>query len=192
MISQFINQNFFFLFLLFFAYFSYVRFVYANQNLFLLSVFFLPATFFHELAHFFFGFITLANPVNFSIFPKKEGEYYTLGSVNFNNINNFNALITGIAPVVLLVLLFFLDKNNFYLYKKVLHKSDLGFFDILLLSYINFIFVYSGIPSTQDFKVIFSKKLGLFFWILIITGGIFFMYQQEFISVIFEIKNKIL
>jgi len=186
---DFINQNFFFLFILCFSFFSYIRFMYAQKNIFLLSLFFLPATFFHELSHFLFGLVTFAVPTSFNLLPKKENNYYTLGSVNFKNVNFFNAFLVGIAPVSLLVLIYFLDRNNFYLYKKVLNIRHFNCLDILLLSYINFIFVYSGIPSVQDFKVIFSKKLGLLFWVGIAILIGFYFCHSKLIDMVIALKK---
>jgi hypothetical protein len=183
---EFFKENFFFFFLLTFSFLSYIRYVYAQRNIYLLSLFFIPATFLHELTHFIVGLITFAKPTNFNLLPKKEGDSYVLGNVNFENINFFNALFTGIAPVLLIVALYFLDKNNFALYKEICHNychmDEFNLIAFFILVYINYIFIYSGIPSSQDFKVIFSHPFGIIFWGIIISiiFYIFFYKVVEF------------
>ena len=188
LINDFINQNFFFLFILLFSFFSYIRYVYAQRNLFLLWLFFFPATFLHELAHFSVGLVTLGKPTSFNLIPKKENDSYTLGSVNFKNIMFFNALPTGAAPLLLIVGLYFLDKNNFELYKTIyfhitsIKLETFNIVSLLLLVYINYVLIYSGIPSSQDFKVIFSNKIGLVFWLLILSALFFFFFQNKLVE----------
>ena len=195
MISKIIEENFFFLFILFFSYLSYIRFSIANKNIILLSLFFLPATFLHELAHLIVGIATFAKPTSFNLIPKKENDSYVLGSVNFKNINFFNAFPVSIAPLILLVLVYVLDKNNFQIYKKayelIFHNTfEFNLFTFLSLIYLNYILIYSGIPSVQDFRVLISKPVGLFFWILVIIIIIGFHYDYE-ISFILENITRI-
>jgi len=191
MIKELINNNFIFLFVILFAIFSYIRFTIAQKNLFLLYLFFLPATILHELAHLLVGIVTFAMPTKFSLIPKKDVDGYKLGSVDLKNINFFNAFPIGIAPLLLLVILYFLDKNNFqlyyesvsYLYEKFNILNDYkDIFDLVffcLLVYLNYILVYSSIPSIQDFKVVFSYKLGIILWILIFSIIAYFVFLKK-------------
>jgi hypothetical protein len=159
--------------------------MYAQKNLFLLSLFFLPATFLHELCHFTVGLITFAKPISFNILPKKQDNSYVLGNVDFKNINFFNAFLTGLAPVLLIIGLYFLDKNNFALYKKIwgyiFNSTELNIVSFIILVYINYILIYSGIPSSQDFKVVFSHPIGLILWLIVIGIILFFFLYKPIV-----------
>ncbi|WP_456469977.1 hypothetical protein [Caminibacter sp.] len=127
-------------------------------------------------------------PTSFNIWPKKENGEYILGNVTFKNIVFFNALIVGIAPVLLIVLLYFIDKNNFEIYLKTVDLlfgtgKNFNIASFCLFVYINYILVYSGIPSTQDFKVILSHKFGLLFWLLIFFCCFFFFLNDGQIAI---------
>ena len=136
------------------------------SNFWFYSIISLPGTFLHELAHFIVGFVLGARPTSFSIFPKKTETHWVFGSVGFYNINSFNALPTTMAP--LLILLFpsavfmFIDFNDLEWYMLLV-----TFIGIALIS-------HSAIPSGQDFKVLFSRPLGLVLYILI--GYYFFNF----------------
>ena len=59
----------------------------------------LPGTLLHELAHLVAGLLTNAKPVAFSIFPRRSGRAWVLGSVSFSNIRWYNAAFVGLAPL---------------------------------------------------------------------------------------------
>jgi len=162
-----IFSNYTFFFTLAFGMFSYLRF-YASKNIFLISLFFLPSTILHELLHFIVGFLTFAKPVSFSVIPKKSADgSYTLGEVQFSNLNFFNSIPTALAPLLMLIGLYFFD-----LYYWNYANENIWYF--ILFVYINFTAVYSGIPSGQDFKVALSNWVGIIFWLMIIWGSIYY------------------
>lgn len=166
LIQGIIFKNFIFSYTIFFGIFSYIRF-YANKSKILTALFFLPATFLHELLHFLMGLLLLAKPTSFSLIPKKEENGYTLGEVRFSNLNFFNTIPVALAPALIFVLLYYIDVFYWSFFKR-----DVLYF--ILFVYINFILVYSAIPSIQDFKVALSNRIGLLFWGLIITVIIYY------------------
>lgn len=65
---------------------------------------YLSGTILHELTHFFAGALTNAQPVHFSVFPRRmTGNHWVLGSVSFANIRWYNAVFVGLAPVLILM-----------------------------------------------------------------------------------------
>jgi hypothetical protein len=59
-----------------------------------------PATVLHELSHFLVGYVLLAKPVGFSVFPAryKPGTPWQLGHVSFARLRWWNQLPVGLAP----------------------------------------------------------------------------------------------
>jgi len=62
----------------------------------------LPGTIAHELAHLFVGFLLHARPHRFSIWPRRHGKGWMLGSVSFRNLGLFNGAFVALAPLLLL------------------------------------------------------------------------------------------
>jgi hypothetical protein len=58
----------------------------------------------HELAHFSVGLLLGAEPVNFSIIPRRSGRIWELGSVTFANLRWYNAAPAALAPFLVLLL----------------------------------------------------------------------------------------
>jgi hypothetical protein len=58
----------------------------------------------HELAHFAVGLLLGAEPVNFSIIPRRSGRTWELGSVTFANLRWYNAAPAALAPFLVLLL----------------------------------------------------------------------------------------
>jgi len=57
----------------------------------------------HELAHFSVGLLLGAEPVNFSIIPRRTGRTWELGSVTFANLRWYNAAPAALAPFLVLL-----------------------------------------------------------------------------------------
>lgn len=70
----------------------------------LLAAFALPGTAAHELTHYIVGFTLMARPSGFSIWPKRNGNSWRLGSVSFRRIGVLNAVFIALAPLLLLPL----------------------------------------------------------------------------------------
>jgi hypothetical protein len=57
----------------------------------------------HELAHFSVGLLLGAEPVGFSIVPRRQGRTWELGSVTFANLRWYNAAPAALAPFLVLL-----------------------------------------------------------------------------------------
>ncbi|KQQ86434.1 hypothetical protein [Massilia sp. Leaf139] len=73
----------------------------AHPAFFLLTA---PGTLCHELAHFGVGLLTNAEPTNISLFPRRKGKVWELGSVTFSNLRWYNAAPAALAPLLILLL----------------------------------------------------------------------------------------
>jgi hypothetical protein len=62
----------------------------------------LPGTIAHELTHLVVGFLVHAKPHGFSIWPRRSGNGWILGSVSFRNIGLLNGAFVAFAPLLLL------------------------------------------------------------------------------------------
>ena len=69
----------------------------------LFFVFSVVGTLCHELAHFAVGLLLGAEPVNFSIVPRRSGKHWELGSVTFANLRWYNAAPAALAPLLVLL-----------------------------------------------------------------------------------------
>jgi hypothetical protein len=62
-------------------------------------VFYLAGTVLHEISHFLAALLTNARPVSMSIFPRRSGNGWILGSVSCANIRWYNGIFVGLAPL---------------------------------------------------------------------------------------------
>jgi len=136
----------------------------GNIIFFLIS---LPGTIVHELSHFVIGLILLGKPVNFTVIPKKSENGYIMGSVGFANITTINAFPIGLAPLTLLPITFFgFEYSIKYLEK--LHYVSAHIYIPVLLGVAIYSILMSCVPSSADYKIVFSKKIGLIIYIILI------------------------
>lgn len=149
-----------------------------KKNVFIQIVFNLPGTFFHEMAHFFVGILLFGKPVNFSLIPKIENKNISLGSVSFINLNFFNTLPIALAPYLLLFLsvILFISFSNM-----LIVNTNINYF-VFLYSFIIYSTLISSFPSSQDWKVAFSNKIGLIFYLVLFYLIIFNFDIIKFIS----------
>lgn len=158
------------------------RLVYRNQIFIFLFDFI--GTFFHELAHFTIGLFMMAQPINFSIFPKNENGQLVLGSVGFLNVRFFNAIPIGLAPLVLLIPIMYIP---YYVY-----NNDLSILLSILLSLVFISLSFSFLPSSQDYKVAFSNIFGVLFYIAIFSFIIlYFFFPEIYEKIVLQIKEVI-
>lgn len=139
------------------------------KSFWLYSLISLPGTFLHELSHFLVGFFTRARPVSFTIFPRRIDNYWVFGSVGFTNLNSFNALPSSMAP--LLILLFPWGVTQY------VNVSTLDWYQLIGLFILIAVVTHSAIPSSQDFKVMLSKPLGLVLW-----GGVAYFFAKNYLN----------
>lgn len=77
-----------------------IHFLGRRHDFFIL--FYLAGTICHELAHFCIGLLTLARPRSFSVVPRRKGNEWLLGAVEFANLRWYNAAPTALAPFLIL------------------------------------------------------------------------------------------
>lgn len=123
----------------------------------------LPGVLAHELWHWIAGVITAGKPFNLSLWPRKEGKSYVLGSVSFRNITWFNGVFIGLAPVMNL-LSFYLLASNVHLF------DELSILELIALWYLMACLLLSSVPSPADYKVALSS------WPLIPLIAIAFLF----------------
>lgn len=137
-----------------------------------------PGTVVHELLHLIMGILLKAGVVNFTVWPRKEGNAWVFGSVGFNQINSFNAIPVAFAPA----LGFFIPVAAVEFFSEEI--SNLALYQQGLLFIFFGILCHSSWPSSQDWKVALSKPLGVIGW-----GGILLMsvypYLPDNIKVFF-------
>lgn len=135
------------------------------KNFWFYSLISLPGVFLHECAHAIVGIIFRAgiNLSSFTIFPKRIGDYWVLGSVSFSNINFVNAAPVAMAPLLILLFPWFISHY--------VNLKALSWYELLGVFVATAIICHASIPSTQDFKVMLSKPLGLILWGMIIYFG---------------------
>jgi hypothetical protein len=120
-------------------------------------------TFLHELTHFVFALMLNGKPDSFSLFPKRDGNYWTLGSVEISNATWYNKMPIGLAPLSLFIFAYYL--NHLYVYYVPSRDTftDLGFIFMLV------ILVENAIPSRQDLRVAFSNIFGCAFYLVLMV-----------------------
>ncbi len=107
----------------------------------------IPGTLLHEMMHYIVGLVLNARPCNFTIFPRKSPEgYYVMGSVGFRNVTFYNAVPSALAPLLLLVIGFYL--NRYWL--PVIQQTMVNYVLYVLLQTI---IIENAMPSGADFKV---------------------------------------
>lgn len=123
-----------------------------------------PGTVIHELLHFTIGLVTGGHPVGFSVLPKKVEGGYVMGQVSFANINDYNALPISMAPLLAPIVLLL----TFPMCIEYIGESE----NVILLSVLYSFVLMSGIneciPSSADFQILFSRKVGFILYSLLI------------------------
>lgn len=137
----------------------------------------LPATLFHELAHYIISYITYGKPNKLSIIPKKEGNSWTLGYVTSTNLRWDNQAIVSLAPLLLF-------PGIYYVLDYAL-KETVWYF-LCVYGYVLANFIQGAIPSSVDLKLAIKKPLP----ILILF---FFLYLKKdlIIEFIYHFFSKI-
>ena len=142
-----------------------MRFKYATySSMWLSALVNIPGTFLHELMHYVVGAFLNAQPVNFTVFPRKNtmGDY-VMGSVSFKNITYYNAIPASMAPLLLLPI-------GFYLNRYFLPTMQPTFFNYIIYILFQTIIIENAIPSRKDFKIAFSYLSGIIIYgILLIS-----------------------
>jgi len=138
----------------------------TRASMWRLALLALPGTLAHELAHLVVGFLLLAKPTGFSVWPKRSGHGWTLGSVTFRGINLFNGAAVAFAPLLFLPLAWFCLIRlaaPFWVH----HQWGWWFVGGYLISTI----LFAAVPSLQDFKqggpsLLLYGTIGGLWWLL--------------------------
>jgi hypothetical protein len=116
----------------------------AKRHLLLFALLVLPATLMHEGSHWLLGRLSGAQPVGFSVWPRRDGRRIVLGEVTIRRGNWFNRGLVGLAPLLLLPLAWF----AVLLAPSAVSLVEQGAHAYLLAS-----LVYGAIPSLSDWKL---------------------------------------
>lgn len=149
------------------------------------------SVFFHELAHYLVSLLMGGKPTRMTIIPIKNeieenGRVYhkwELGNVVSTDVNFFNALPIGIAPLFLLIGAYYIFKSYFYFFDAGNGQQ------ILLFYFLLYLFISNSLPSKEDFKIALMGTFSLPFYL---SMCILAYFNKDFILGGFnEIKNVI-
>jgi len=119
-----------------------------------------PGTVVHELLHYITGLVLFARPTKISVWPEaRETSGQTMGYVNFANIQWYNALPTGLAPLLGVFVVLFIAGSV----PKEFSVAGV-FWTWVMASILSQVW-----PSQQDWKVAFSSIGGLALYCGIMT-----------------------
>ena len=108
----------------------------------------LPGTIAHELTHLVVGFLFHAKPHGFSIWPRRGGNGWMLGSVSFRNIGLLNGAFVAFAPLLLLPLAWLC---LIHVLVPLWIDGQWGWW--LLAGYLTATALFAALPSFQDIKL---------------------------------------
>ncbi len=124
----------------------------------------IPGTLLHELMHYVVGLVLNARPCNFTILPRRgDNGMYVMGSVGFRNITFYNAVPSALAPLLLLVIGFYI--NRYYLPMMPLTATN-----YILYVLLQTIIIENAMPSSADFRVARLYFKGVLFYGLIFVA----------------------
>jgi len=107
----------------------------------------LPGTWLHEISHLLVGILLFAKPASFSIWPKREGKQWVLGSVGFTNLNVWNAVFVALAPLSLLGIAW-----GVFQFWMMPAFNSANYLSWIAAGYAVSCCMFSAIPSTTDIK----------------------------------------
>jgi hypothetical protein len=120
----------------------------ARRSMWRIALLALPGTVAHELMHAFVGLVLRAKPQAFSIWPRRTGSGWTLGSVAFGNIGLFNGAFVTLAPLLLLPAAWLL-----FVHVLMPQWVEGRWGGWLAGGYLVATVVFAALPSFQDLKV---------------------------------------
>ena len=129
----------------------------AKRSFWLCSLLALPGTLCHEACHWLVGKLLRGEPVRFTVFPRREGRGFVLGSVAFRNLRWYNAFFVGLAPLALLPLTYGLLRWRLGSHPKLDWSEAVVMFLLANL-------LFAALPSWQDLKIAARSPVG---WLLL-------------------------
>ncbi len=132
----------------------------AKRSFWLFSLLVLPGTLCHELCHWLAGKLLNGHPVHFTVFPRRVGRGFVLGSVSLANLRWYNAFFIGLAPLLLLAAAY-----GLFLWRLGGHpmfgwKEAGAVFCLANL-------LFGAVPSWQDLRMAARSPIG---WLLLAWG----------------------
>lgn len=121
---------------------------YLSRTGWSLAIVGLIGTTLHEAAHYLVGLLLGAKPVSVSLWPKRQGDHWVLGSVGFNQLNIWNSAFVAMAPLLLLALAILTFS---FITGPAFITGSLGTW--LLSGYVIACCLSSCWPSSTDFRV---------------------------------------
>lgn len=114
-----------------------------------------PGVVMHEILHALVGLVLLAQPSNFTVFPRRnqQGEM-ELGSVGFDNLTWYNKLPIAVAPLLAIPIVFFATSSLAF------SATLAGFATVWILASM----LSQSMPSHVDWKIGFSSPVGVAAW----------------------------
>jgi hypothetical protein len=124
----------------------------------------LPGTIAHELTHLVVGFVLHAKPHRLSIWPRRSGDGWILGSVSFRNIGLLNGAFVAFAPLLLLPIAWLC---LVHVLVPLWIEGQWGWW--LLAGYLAATALFAALPSFQDIKLgglslVFYAAIGVVLW----------------------------
>lgn len=107
----------------------------------------LGATILHEVCHWLVGLLLNAKPCSISLWPKRHGRVWLLGSVTFARLNIWNAAFVAFAPLCMAPLAWYVFRTWMipaYLTGATLEWTTFGYFVSCC--------VFGCVPSRADVK----------------------------------------
>ena len=121
----------------------------SRSGAFIMILSHLPMTLLHELSHLVVSAVTFSRPTGFTLWPKKEGDAWTLGCVTHANIRQFSAMPVAFAPAIVGIPLAWLAYQA---------HCMLGYVGV-------FVCLTAAVPSPSDVDVAFSRLIGAVVWV---------------------------
>lgn len=118
----------------------------------------------HEVAHLLAGLLFRAQPVGFSLVPRRRCNGWVLGSVVFRKITALNAVPVALAPLGLVFVAYVVWQSWGLWFEPALSTT-------IWLFVLMFILLYNAAPSLQDLKVACNWKS-----LLLYGSGVFIGY----------------
>lgn len=144
---------------------GYVHRQIARNGALLLVLSNLPVTVMHELAHFVIALLLGGRPGGFSLWPRREGGGWRLGSVTAR-MTLLSAAPTALAPLLWLII----GGALLAFRSEVAGESLARLCGVYLAVYLC---VAASIPSWQDLHVAVTHPLSLLFWSALLAAAHF-------------------
>ncbi len=129
-----------------------------------------PGTVLHELSHWLVAMLTGGRPTSLSLVPSRTERGWRLGAVGIGSVRWFNALPIGIAPLLLAPLAWIaLSYSTRFAAATWQHWAAL---------YVAVAAAASCLPSLADWKIVFSRPIGLLLYVALAVGVGYIVLQR--------------